>query len=83
AYQQPVLYNLTVFREIVKPVYRTEGLSPPSVETERSVYKTLCSNAAPKAVSSGEVMRIGIYGLEAYGIFTVGEMIRRGSTVGY
>ncbi|KIK50894.1 hypothetical protein GYMLUDRAFT_234429 [Collybiopsis luxurians FD-317 M1] len=88
SYQQPVLYNLAVFREIVKHVYRAEGLSPPSVETVRSAYKTLWSNATSvafwqKAVNSGEILRIGIYGLEAYGIFKIGEMVGRRSIIGY
>ncbi|KIK50480.1 hypothetical protein GYMLUDRAFT_252940 [Collybiopsis luxurians FD-317 M1] len=63
SYQQPVLYNLTASREIVKHVYRAEGLSSSSVETVRSTIR--------------------IYSLEAYGIFKIGEIVRRRSIVGY
>ncbi|KIK51310.1 hypothetical protein GYMLUDRAFT_123379, partial [Collybiopsis luxurians FD-317 M1] len=75
-YSDVTLYNLAVFREILKHVHRAEGLSSPSAETVRSEYRTLLSNATSvalwkKAVSPGEVLRVGIYGLEAYGVFKV------------
>ncbi|KAF5332343.1 hypothetical protein D9758_017447 [Tetrapyrgos nigripes] len=35
------------------------------------------------AVRSGEIARIGVYALEAYGIFKIGEIIGRRSLVGY
>ncbi|KAJ3981484.1 mitochondrial ATP synthase g subunit-domain-containing protein [Lentinula detonsa] len=88
-YKEPVLYNFTVFREILKQVYRAEGLSPPSsIDVVRSAYRTMWTNATSKAfwqktISSGEVARLGVYALEAYGIFKIGEMVGRRSIVGY
>ncbi|KAF9067246.1 mitochondrial ATP synthase g subunit-domain-containing protein [Rhodocollybia butyracea] len=89
SYKQPVLYNLAVFREIAKQIYRAEGLAPPSsVDAVRSAYRTLWTNASSKAfwqkaVSSGEIARLGVYALEAYGIFKIGEMLGRRSVIGY
>ncbi|KAJ8089438.1 hypothetical protein PM082_014687 [Marasmius tenuissimus] len=89
AYRQPVTYNLAVARELVKHVYRAEGLQPPtSFNTIRSAYETLWSRASSReywqnAISSGEIARIGIYALEAYGIFKIGEILGRRSLVGY
>ncbi|KAF5361541.1 hypothetical protein D9757_012086 [Collybiopsis confluens] len=88
SYSQPIVYNLSVFREIIKHVYKAEGLSPPSIETVRSAYRTLWNNASSlgfwqKAVNSGEILRIGIYGAEAYGIFKIGEILGRRSLIGY
>ncbi|KAL0571462.1 hypothetical protein V5O48_010497 [Marasmius crinis-equi] len=89
AYRQPITYNLSVARELVKLVYRAEGLQPPtSVETIRSAYQTLWSRASSpeywrNAISSGDIARVGIYALEAYGIFKIGEILGRRSLVGY
>ncbi|KAK7443783.1 hypothetical protein VKT23_015564 [Stygiomarasmius scandens] len=88
SYRQPVVYNLSVFREICKQIYRAEGLAPPSVATVRSAYETMWSRASSRefwqgAVRTGEIARIGVYAVEAYGIFKIGEMIGRRSLVGY
>ncbi|KAJ3759070.1 mitochondrial ATP synthase g subunit-domain-containing protein [Lentinula raphanica] len=88
-YKEPVLYNFAVFREIAKQVYRAESLSPPSsIDVVRSAYRTMWTNATSKAfwqnaISNGEVAKLGIYALEAYGIFKIGEMVGRRSIVGY
>ncbi|KAJ3826018.1 mitochondrial ATP synthase g subunit-domain-containing protein [Lentinula raphanica] len=88
-YKEPVLYNFAVFREFAKQVYRAEGLSPPSsIDVVRSAYRTMWTNATSKAfwqnaISNGEVAKLGIYALEAYGIFKIGEMVGRRSIVGY
>ena len=63
-------------RELVKQIYRAERLSPPSLGAIQSAYSTLFSRALSpafwrEAVVSGEILRIGVYGLEAYGIFKV------------
>lgn len=76
AYKQPLLYNLSVTREIFKHVYKAESLQPPSISTIRSAYETLWSRASSPAywrdaVSSGEIVRVGVYGVEAYTIFKV------------
>ena len=81
AYRQPLLYNLSVAREFVKKVYIAEGLQPPtSIETIRSAYQTLWSRAINAAywrgiINSGEILQVGVYGLQAYGIFKVSNNI--------
>ncbi|KAJ3859925.1 mitochondrial ATP synthase g subunit-domain-containing protein [Lentinula novae-zelandiae] len=88
-YKEPVFYNFAVFREIVKQVYRAEGLSPPSsVDAVQSAYRTIWTNATSKvfwqkAINNGEIARLGVYAVEAYGIFKIGEMVGRRSIVGY
>lgn len=67
---------MAVTREIFKQIYVAEALQPPSVATIRSAYEALWSRARDVsywqgAVRSGEIMRVGIYGLEAYTIFKV------------
>ncbi|KAG7090333.1 hypothetical protein E1B28_009453 [Marasmius oreades] len=89
SYKQPVFYNLAVARELVKHVYRAESLSPPtSIDTVRSAYQTLWSRASSReywvnAIRSGEIARIGVYAVEAYGLYKIGEIIGRRSLVGY
>ncbi|THV03092.1 hypothetical protein K435DRAFT_748324 [Dendrothele bispora CBS 962.96] len=88
SYRQPVVYNLSVFRELCKQIYRAEGLSPPSVATVRSAYETMWSKASTRefwqgAVRTGEIAKIGVYAVEAYGIFKIGEILGRRSLVGY
>ncbi|PFH47761.1 hypothetical protein AMATHDRAFT_151348 [Amanita thiersii Skay4041] len=88
SYKQPLLYNLSVTREIIKQVYVAERLQPPSLSSIRTAYATLVSRAISPAywrevVQNGEILRIGVYGLEAYGIFKIGEILGRRSLVGY
>jgi F-type H+-transporting ATPase subunit g len=76
AYKQPLFYNLAVARELLKHIYRAENLSPPSLSAIQSAYSTIFSRAVSpafwrEAVVSGEILRIGVYGLEAYGIYKV------------
>lgn len=76
AYKQPILYNLAVAREIVKKVYIAEGLQPPTWEAAKAAYTSMYADATSRAfwknvISSGEYGRIGVYGVQAYGIFKV------------
>lgn len=77
AYKQPLLYNLSVTREVLKQIYIAEGLQPPtSVATLRAAYETIWSRASSAAywrgiAQSGEIARVGVYAVEAYGIFKV------------
>ena len=77
AYREPLLYNLSVGRELLKQVYIAERLQPPtSWSTISHAYSTLWSRAANPAywrevARSGEWQKIGIYALEAYGVFKV------------
>jgi len=100
-----MVYNLTVARELLKQVYVAERLQPPTdLAVVRSAYSTLWSRASNPAywrgiLNSGEWTKVGIYALEAYGIFKVrltlsmasqsltyqqiGEILGRRSLVGY
>ena len=77
AYQQPVKYNLAVAREVLKHVYTAERLQPPtSLGAVFGTYGTLWGRARSlgywrEVVRSGEYARVGVYALEAYGIFKV------------
>jgi len=89
AYRAPLAYNLSVARELLKQVYLAERLQPPlSPQTWSSAYTTLAQRARNPAywreiARSGEWMKVGVYALEAYGIFKIGEIIGRRSLVGY
>ena len=77
AYRDPLIYNLSVTRELLKQVYIAERLQPPtSLSTIRSAYSTLWARASNPAywreiAQSGELARVGVYAVEAYGIFKV------------
>jgi F-type H+-transporting ATPase subunit g len=76
AYKQPLLYNLAVTKEVFKQIYVKEGLRPPTLEEYRTAYTSLWTQVtkpgfARELVRSGDLGRVGIYGLQAYGIFKV------------
>lgn len=76
AYKQPLLYNLAVTREVVKQIYIAESLQPPSLATIRAAYETIWTRAINPTywrgiAQSGEILKVGIYGVEAYTIFKV------------
>jgi len=89
SYRQPVMYNLSIARELLKQVYVAERLQPPTdLVVVRNAYSTLWSRASNPAywreiLSSGEWTKVGIYAVEAYGIFKIGEILGRRSLVGY
>ena len=65
-----------------------ENAPPKSINEVTSAYKSLWERASSiqwvrGALENGEWKRIAVYGLEAYGIFHIGEMIGRRSIVGY
>jgi F-type H+-transporting ATPase subunit g len=75
-----VTYNLAVARAFLRQVYIAEGLAPPtSVEAFTTTYRTLFERAKNPAywreiAQSGEWAKVALYGVEAYGIFHIGEM---------
>ena len=77
AYQQPVKYNFAVAREVLKQVYTAERLQPPtSLGSVLGTYAALWGRARSvgywrEVVKSGEWARLGVYAVEAYGIFKV------------
>lgn len=88
-YKEPVLYNLAVTRELFKQVYIRESLTPPtSLSTYTATYRAFFERAASprywrSVLESGEWVKIGIYGLEAYFIFHIGEIVGRRGLFGY
>lgn len=88
-YREPVTYNFAVLKELLKQVYIKESLAPPKSLSEiTQAYRVLWEQASSvqwwrNALESGEWQKVGIYALEAYGIFHIGEMIGRRSIVGY
>lgn len=88
AYREPLVYNFQVARELLKQIYVAERLQPPSLSTIQNAYSTIWSRASNPAywrevLRTGEYAKIGVYALEAYGIFKIGEIIGRRSLVGY
>ncbi|TCD61820.1 hypothetical protein EIP91_007865 [Steccherinum ochraceum] len=89
SYRQPLVYNFSVAREFLKQVYVAERLQPPtSVHTITNAYSTIWSRASNpqywrEIARSGEWAKVGVYAVEAYGIYKVGEIIGRRSLVGY
>ncbi|TRM59429.1 mitochondrial ATP synthase g subunit-domain-containing protein [Schizophyllum amplum] len=88
-YKGPTLYNLAVARELVKQVYRAEHLQPPTSWAQvKAAYETLYARATDRqfwrhAIATGEIAKIFVYSVEAYGIYKIGEMIGRRHIVGY
>jgi F-type H+-transporting ATPase subunit g len=89
AYRQPLLYNLSVTREVLKHIYLAERLQPPtSLSAVQSAYATLWARACSPAywrqiAGNGEWARVGVYAVEAFGIFKIGEILGKRSLVGY
>ncbi|THH14228.1 hypothetical protein EW146_g6081 [Bondarzewia mesenterica] len=88
-YRQPLLYNFSVTREVLKQIYVAERLQPPtSLSQVSSAYLTLWRRAISPSywrelARTGEWARVGVYAVEAYGIYKIGEIIGRRSLVGY
>ncbi|GAA5836747.1 hypothetical protein JCM5353_006886 [Sporobolomyces roseus] len=88
SYKQPIFYNASVAKEFAKQVYQKENLAPPPFSTFYSTYQHFVRQAPhlgfwQKLYESGEYKRWILYGIEAYGIFSIGEMLGRRHVVGY
>ncbi|KAF9542087.1 hypothetical protein CPC08DRAFT_717000 [Agrocybe pediades] len=60
----------------------------PNLDAFKSAYSSLWSQISNPGlvgnlVKSGELGRVGVYGLQEYGIFKIGEIIGRRHVVGY
>lgn len=88
-YGESITYNFAVLKEVLKQVYIKESLAPPKSLSEiTQAYRSLWEQGSSaqwwrNALASGEWKKVGIYALEAYGIFHIGEMVGRRSIVGY
>merc|ERR1712093_683064 len=89
SYREPIVYNFAVAREVAKQVYISEKLAPPTnLQDLRGAYEECYNPARDPAwwrsiLESGAWKKIALYAVEAYGIFTIGEMIGRRHVVGY
>lgn len=86
---EPLIYNARVLGHVYKQTYIAESMAPPkSFQSVIDTYKTLWSRATSQSywqdlLQSGAWKKVAILGVEAYGIWTIGEMIGRRSLVGY
>ena len=82
-YKEPLIYNFSVAREFLKQVYVAERLQPPtSLSTLTNAYNTLLARARNPAYwrelgQTGEWAKVGVYAVEAYGIFKVSYTLMR------
>ncbi|KAG7531625.1 hypothetical protein FFLO_04209 [Filobasidium floriforme] len=88
-YKDPIVYNFKVLASLARQVYIAEKMAPP---TNLSAYVNSYANIWSNAVSpnfwkglaqNGQWAKVGVVGLEAYGIFKIGEIIGRRNLVGY
>ncbi|CDZ96617.1 Mitochondrial F1F0-ATP synthase, subunit g/ATP20 [Phaffia rhodozyma] len=88
-YQSKLIYNIRVAGELAKQVYIGQKLAPPtSVGEVTSAWANAVGKATDKNYwfgisKNGQWTTLGLYGLQAYGLFSIGEMIGRRSIVGY
>ncbi|WFD30836.1 hypothetical protein MSPP1_001860 [Malassezia sp. CBS 17886] len=86
---EPLVYNLRVAGSVAKQVYIAERLAPPtSFGQIASAYRTIIDCVATpswwtQTMTSGQWRKVAVYGIEAVGIFSIGEMIGKRSIVGY
>lgn len=72
AYREPIAYNFAVVRSLAKQVYVAEGLAPPkSVAEVKAAYREIWESALKWRQLN--FAKVGVYALEAYGIFKVGN----------
>ncbi|KAK8865683.1 hypothetical protein IAR55_000828 [Kwoniella newhampshirensis] len=89
AYREPVVYNAKVVSSLAKQVYKAEKLAPPlELSTWARAYSQIYSRAAnvgfwKETLRTGAWAGLGVAALEAYGIFSIGEIIGRRHLVGY
>ncbi|WFD26062.1 hypothetical protein MNAN1_001037 [Malassezia nana] len=89
SYAEPIVYNLKVAGSLAKQVYIAEKLAPPtSLSQIASAYRqiwTTVSNPSwwTHSLPGGDWRHVLVYGVEAVGIFSIGEMIGKRRIVGY
>lgn len=82
SYAEPVMYNLKVAGSIAKQVYIAEKLAPPtSLSQIQAAYRQIwaCVSKASwwtHSLPAGEWRKVAVYGVEAIGIFSIGEIVR-------
>lgn len=67
---------------VARQVYVAEGLAPPrSLQVVQDAYRTMYQRAIDPTFwtnlpKSGDWQKLGIYAIEAYGLFHIGQMVR-------
>ncbi|MBW0516802.1 hypothetical protein O181_056517 [Austropuccinia psidii MF-1] len=88
SYSGPISYNYQFVKEVLKQVYIKENLAPPRLKQIQTSYLEIFKNLSSlnfwkKNLESGDWKRLSVYGIEAVGLFSIGEMIGRRHLVGY
>lgn len=87
--QEPVTYWTKFTGELLRKVYRSEKLAPPSLADIESTYRGAWSFVKSKPVSEmvslfqKDAAYYSLRAVELLGIFSLGEMIGRRHLVGY
>ncbi|KAG4302113.1 hypothetical protein PCANB_001655 [Pneumocystis canis] len=85
-YRASIKYNIQVAQELIKQVWTQEKLRPPSFSEIERTYRTFpqyLNISYFRSLSQEELIRLGIYLIEAYGFFKLGEIIGRRHLIGY
>ncbi|KAK1927887.1 mitochondrial ATP synthase g subunit-domain-containing protein [Papiliotrema laurentii] len=88
-YREPLVYNAKVAGSLLRQVYQAEKLAfPTSLSTWARAYAEIYGKAShagwwKETLKNGTWAGVGIAALEAYGIFSIGEIIGRRNLVGY
>ncbi|WVR05648.1 hypothetical protein IAU60_002670 [Kwoniella sp. DSM 27419] len=88
-YREPLVYNAKVASSLARQVWQAEKLAPPlDAHTWARAYAQIWGKATNGGywrdlLKTGAWAGLGVAALEAYGIFSIGEIIGRRNLVGY
>lgn len=80
-WSEPIMYNLRVAGSLAKQVYISEKLAPPTqLSTWVNAYREMFANVSSphwwtQTLPGGQWRRVALYGVEAVGIFAIGEIV--------
>lgn len=83
------MYNAKVAGALAKQVYISEKLAPPSsVSAVVSAYKKIIQSVSSPTwwshtMPAGDWKKVALYGTEALGLFSIGEIIGKRRIIGY
>lgn len=79
---EPAVYYTKVAGEVAKQVFQGQALAPPTSFAQiKAAYQTWYANASSinwwnTIAANGQWKTVALYGLEAYGFFKIGEIVR-------
>lgn len=88
-YAEPLVYNAKVVGSLAKQVYIMEKLAPPTsfsvvADAYRKIFASVTSPTWwTHTVPAGDWKKLALYGTEALGFFSIGEIIGKRRIVGY